>query len=581
MFSKLPGRTVTVSEKRETDDVRPPVRFGLHSKGFLVLTDNSASDSLTSIDLDPNVVSFHGNQFSFDQPKRKHQKEYQSNLSNGISVLQSLGLSTLELEKNKPLRRHSDTIFFPVSLQENASLYIYPWTSKKNHLSTHAPKIKEFVMTNCLFGASILGIDDQGNKYPLIDHNLEIEDIITKIVIDHSIHPYETMSFAALQGLCPLLKNIGNDDFVVRYHLPVIDYMLYGVHLYISGKIAFDALENFIEMVKERGEKHKRILLELARKEQIIIHIESPFDNLFPKEVNLSASKLLEQLSLSAIQIDRMKKEHPKFSHALSRTAKRGGHRVEDFKSIIDVLNTLDEFISSAVSHSTPTNERIETSRAPRELFEELCIENVLCHLVDNTEHPKYQLVWRDIIEGGEINRFSPLQQLFKVANVAFIAHSRLGLSDFEVCSLLPIDEKPIAQAYADLLASRFGHILCLSWFPPLLNYIDHEELTCIRHHKNNLFRLRVDLLRTNSETIRAYLTDYFKLPGDFWNIVDNIFSPPTLKEVSSDKDPGEKSLPEISVHDRNHCGLIGPHTLWQQDSRADKFARSQSAPPV
>jgi len=42
-------------------------------------------------------------------------------------------------------------------------------------------------MTNCLFGASILGVDGQENRCPLIDHNLQVGDMITRIIIDEGI----------------------------------------------------------------------------------------------------------------------------------------------------------------------------------------------------------------------------------------------------------------------------------------------------------------------------------------------------------------------------------------------------------
>ncbi len=571
MFS---SRLSTSEVREKAADISFPLetRMVSHQNGFLILKSATIPEALAD---GSNAVLFHGNEFSFEPPGKKHQKEYRKNVLNIHDFFCKVGLTLLESGTYSPLRRHSDTVFLPINLGGDFPFYIYPWISDKASLSTtDFPKIKQFVMANCLFGSSILGVDDQGNKYPLIDHNLEVQDIITNIEANDHVHPYEDMSFSALQGLLPLMRTMGDDSFSIRYHLPILDYMLYGVHLYISGKITFDAFENFIEQVEKRGRKHKEIIFNIAEKSGVTIYVESPFDNLFSSDIKLTASKLLEQLSLSTVQVDRMKQEHPKFSRALSRTAKRSGHRVEDFKSIIEILNTIDEFFadpSQAISESTADS----TLKSPRILFEELCIENILDHLTNNDKYLEYQQVWRAIIAGGEINRFSPLQQLFKVANVAFVARARVGHDNFEVCSLLPIDEKPIAQTYKDLLSSRFGHILCLSWFPPLLNYISHEENPHFKHHQHNLFRLRTDLFTVNQERIRAYLSDYFKLPLYFWSIVDESFYDHEIQKTTKafiSVAPVEAKLSNYSKD--------APHILWNPiDQKKLSITRSVSAP--
>jgi len=562
--SEVTEKAVDVSLPLETE-------MSAHQNGFLILKNSSTTEALAD---SSNVVLFHGNEFSFEPPGKKHQKEYRQNVSNINDFFCKFGLTLSGSEIHKPLRRHSDTIFLPVNLGGASPFYIYPWISDKALLSTTPfPKIKQFVMANCLFGSSILGVDDQGNKYPLIDHNLEVQDIITNIEVNDHVHPYEDMSFSALQGLFPLMRTMGDEVFSIRYHLPVLDYMLYGVYLYISGKITFDAFGNFIGQVEERGRKHKEIILHIAERAGVTIYVESPFDNLFSVDIKLTASKLLEQLSLSTAQVDRMKQEHPKFSRALSRTAKRSGHRVEDFKSIIEILNTIDEFITEP-SQTISESKADSTLKSPRILFEELCIENILDHLTNNDRYLEYQQVWRAIIAGGEINRFSPLQQLFKVANVAFVARARVGHDHFEVCSLLPIDEKPIAQAYRDLLSSRFGHILCLSWFPPLLNYVLHEENPHFKRHQHNLFRLRTDILSVNQERIRTYLSDYFKLPSYFWSIIDESFYDHEIQKII------QAFVPVIQVETKSSAYSNGSsHTLWNPVDQKLSITRSVSAP--
>lgn len=542
-----------------------------HKHGSLILKN---SDTTESSDSNSDILFFHGNEFSFQQPSKKHRKEYRQNLSEISAFFNNAGLTLSNIEIYKPLRRHSDTIFFPIDLGANSPFYIYPWLSDKTSVLTETfPKIKQFVMANCLFGASILGVDYQGNKYPLIDHHLEVKDIIINIEVDENVHPYEDMSFSALQGLLPLIQKIGDENFSIRYHLPVIDYILYGVHLYISGKVTFDAFKTFVEQVKERGRKHKEIIINIAKRTGINIDVESPFDNLFSVGTEITASKLLEQLSLSTAQLNRMQEEHPKLSHCLNRIAKRSGHRVDDFKAIIAILNTIDELFTEPAQALSESNEDNKLN-SPRILFEELCIENILDHLIKNEAYPEYQQVWTKIIASGEINRFTPLQQLFKVANVAFIARASIGHSKFEVCSLLPIDEKPIAQSYKDSLSEQFGHILCLSWFPPLLNYISHEENQSSKHYQNNLFRLRTDLVRVDQENVRECLSDYFKLPSDFWSIIDRFFCGRENSEINEAFIPVAENEQKPSVYPINYS-----QTLWSPDDKKIPITRSISFP--
>lgn len=532
----------------------------LHPSGFFIIRD-SFQESV----VDSNTLLFHGDILSFDGSFEK--KEYTTNLDKGRIFLESIGLSSAQLSGgSRPLRRHSDTLFFPVLLQNQMPLYISPClpegeASSSNYVTT---KVKEFLMTNCLFGSSILGVDEAGNKVPLIDHNLKVLDMIVKVELNDAAHPYEAMSFSAIQGLLPLLKRIGADDFVIRYHLPILDYMLYGIHLYINGTITFDVLEDFIEQIKKRGEKHRSIIFALAAKENINIQVESPFDNLFSEDIELSASKLLEQLSLSSVQIERMKEEDPTFARVLSRIAKRGGHKVQDFRFIIDILNVFDEFPLEVVYSVSDGG----SAKSPRELFEDLCIENILDHLKTNDRCPEYQKVWQDIINGEEITRFSPFQQLFKVANLAFVARSRLLYgNEFEVCSLLPADEKPIAQAYKQLLAPKFGDILCLSWFPPILNYVEHEESNSTKHYKNNLFRLRPDLVKIDYDAMKSYLANYFGLSLDFWQIVDNVF----LGNVAKDN---------LVIDNDQDIGLNTPAALWRFGQISPASSHALSAYP-
>jgi hypothetical protein len=274
----------------------------------------SESEQEKFVERNGRVIFFHGNEYSFEESHcNKHKSEFRSNVTFASNLLRRIGV----VQRNgTPLRHHSDVAFLPVALTESSTAYIHPWLSvSKSYFNEKIhtlPKTKEFVTAGCLFGGAITGIDAQGNRYPLIDHHLQVIDPMIKIIVDESIHPYEMLNFGVLEGLFRLMPQMNTSpEFVVRYHLPVVDYLLYGVQLFVTGKMTLGALEEFISQVNLRGKKHRDIIERLAAQTQIKIRIESPFDALFPHRTKISATSIFRQLSLTAEQILRLKSECP------------------------------------------------------------------------------------------------------------------------------------------------------------------------------------------------------------------------------------------------------------------------------
>lgn len=445
--------------------------------------------------------------------------------------------------------------------------------AKKNNteLDQQAEKIKfdEFILANCLFGASLLGVDAAGKKYPMIDHDLKVDSIIERIeVVDNNqLHPYEVMMFASFDKLAALMHHTGNKHFVVRYHLPVVDYMLYGLHTYIIGVMSFAAFDEYIKVVKERGIIHSNILTALARKNNLNLLIESPFDNFASDISSMSAEKLLGLIRLDSSQLARFKAGDGATESSKTQLQQLEIHFSRqrkdlcDFQALIDTLATVDDFgdgrgerVGSSIEGGSVQALPVSKEYTPstyeiRMLLEKLCIENILKRLrgtvpsvFDGKKSCHNQMhadIWNEIERNQYVTSYDPLSKLFQVANTTLLA-LRSGKTK---CSLLPIDEKPIPESYQKIFSEHFGNITCLSWLPPVNNcYNSSDDLARNKsNYINNLFRLRTDLYAIDKKVFRRQVAIAMKLGEDFWDVLAH-FSSSESQNLSEDAN-GDASL--------------------------------------
>lgn len=489
--------------------------------------------------------------------------------------------------------------------EDLSGLYVFPWVTDKTSMlsggsnntqvagkkgkkakisaeGVEAPaervKFDEFVLANCLFGASILGVDANGKKYPMIDHNLEVDSPIEKIEVDNSrLHPYEIMMFASFDKLSALMHYAAVEDFVVRYHLPVVDYMLYGLHSYIIGVMSFDAFDKYIKAVKERGRIHENILTALAQKNRLNLHIESPFDNFSHDIDDMSAKKLLGIIRLDDLQLTEFKegvKETERGEKRLNQLQNNFRHQQKDlcdFKDLIDTLATLDDFDDNApmeVASSKVFSDSAGVSKGYtpptyeiRMLLERLCIENILKHLRGNVSpvadgqqiyrSKTHAAIWNEIRDKEIVTSYSPLSKLFQVANTTLLVPQ----GKVRTCSLLPIDEKPIPESYKQKLAEHFGHITCLSWLPPINNCQNspNDFAKNRSNYINNLFRLRLDLFRVDEDVLREQMTSAMGLEPSFWSVLDEAFVAVSRKVESDEVDTDSLTTSEGIQSDREN----------------------------
>jgi hypothetical protein len=496
----------------------------------------------------PNDLNLHGDNIKpfsaatkFKKNSKVKVKECKALHETAEKTALSIGLALTEPSKSSPLinTHHRDSCFFQDNLSQ---LHVFPWKAgaSKEPDDSLVPlqpvKFKEFVLANCLFGANLRGIDDNGRKYPLIDHDLKVQDVITDIELGDGLHPYETMVFACFEKLAPLMKSISDENFTVRYHLPVIDYMLYGLHSYISGIMSLSAFEKYVETVAERGNQHKKILKNIAIKNGLTLTIESPFDGLCDASRTLDSNKLLSIIGLSEPQLNDFKAHIRNLENGdaklakLEKTCRRTNFDPHKFADLIRILAVVDGYFDT---ETIPDNSFYEPhTQDIRLLLETICIDNILDRLKTSASCLGYSAIWNNISAKKLVTSFSPLEQLFKVANTTVIACAQEHNSPGAVCSLLPIDEKPIPTSYSNLLAEHYGDVFCLSWLPPVFNYLNSpaDISTGKPNLLNNLFRFRSDIFELNQDIFQKKLTSALDLQTSFWRVL----LPQTAEPISN-----------------------------------------------
>ena len=189
----------------------------------------------------------------------------------------------LNKQKNLPkelqLLQHRDEIFLPLD-----GLFVFPWQSKNDETFAFTG-FDEFVTAQCLFGASLKGRDARSVLHSLIKHDITFEggEKIEFIEFDFDkANPYEDMLLREFEKHVALMKKFSSTQPpVVRYHLPYLDYVLFGVELFISGRITLNALGELFSTIFKKKNQYVERIQKICADQNVKIIIESPFANLF------------------------------------------------------------------------------------------------------------------------------------------------------------------------------------------------------------------------------------------------------------------------------------------------------------
>jgi hypothetical protein len=156
---------------------------------------------------------------------------------------------------------------------EGQLLYVYPsmvttkdlkGKSRDIRLSKEMidPEVQDVISGVCLFGASSVTVSaENGRKYHLVDPD-EMETIdspITEIEEKNDRHPYEIEAASRLTGF---LNFVNTKELNVSFHVPRLEYWLYGLQLYEKGLMSNKLLQQWFSTVNKRSERMKDLLRE-------------------------------------------------------------------------------------------------------------------------------------------------------------------------------------------------------------------------------------------------------------------------------------------------------------------------------
>lgn len=332
---------------------------------------------------------------------------------------------------NKTRREES---FLPFVLQDpqqkNIGFYLYPWIPC-NHKDFKFSGFKQFVVAGCIFGAFIKGRDQYDATFELIKHDIRFHASQKIVDIECNLtmfSAYETMLFSEFEKLAVLMKRLTKkgEPTQLCYHLPYYDYILFGVELFIRGRMTLPALNLFFKAIFLRKKQHENEINRICLLHDIRVKIGSPFENLFGELTS----------------------------------------RDEYAQFILNKLGLSDEEVEPALD--------IELQNEKEKTLVQRCLK-ILRTNSDNEEHRQ---IWENFIDTNEQELIN-LEQLFKMANALMIALASKRQGDFETCSLLPLSEKQIQVSFADFnkkLNIKYPIVFNITTLDPLISYDNNNK---------------------------------------------------------------------------------------------------------
>lgn len=198
-------------------------------------------------------------------------------------------------------KKFHDEVYLPwCFVKENevvGGAYIYAWEcggkgkEPKQFPSKNNP-IQAFATGMCLFGDDLIGIDQFKQLHPLTNSKNNLEGkTICAIQESKEKHPYTNLTQGMLQNLLPLIKACAAKDSKIYFHLPVPEYIVYGIKMRVYGQMSKDIFYEYLKLVIAHGKEVKNAIKQIADAFNIYIEFTSPLDIL-----NLDHTSKIEEL---------------------------------------------------------------------------------------------------------------------------------------------------------------------------------------------------------------------------------------------------------------------------------------------
>ncbi len=305
--------------------------------------------------------------------------------------------------------------------EEKFGFMIQPWLSEGNVKKFIPAGFKRYVMASCMFGTSIQAADGfLGGKFSIIKHDIKLYSgqKIGAILAEEERCFYEEGQFEVFSTLVHMMKRLGHANFDVYLHLPSIDYLLFGVRLYIEGKMTDEALAEFFIIVADKREGLIARFQAIFQSNGINAAISSPFDSLLGSAVWSDKEKIMSEM--------------------------------------LGILGLTD------LKDST------------QEQVVQRCLSLVM---EEGSDFPSKQaMVWRDFVNyiAGQKENIKSLEELFKIGNAVMVGIATQTFLPNEICSLLPYSEMQIQRGYAKCskkAPEKYVPLCNVTYFDPILGY--------------------------------------------------------------------------------------------------------------
>jgi hypothetical protein len=327
------------------------------------------------------------------------------------------------------VERYREEYYLPMAyLYKNRPIggnYLHIWESgtvgqlKVPRLSVSLQPVKEFFTGGCMLGSTLYGVDQFGNQHPLTNpyHKMDEGSVVQLVVCPHSSHPDEIVTRESLRNSVALIKVLGQGySPVLRYHLPLANYLIYGINWFFQGKLSKAALTQYVDHVKARSAVQRQVIEKIACESDIEINIFSTLDVLGLAES--PSERILENL-FSVIGL-------PSCSF--------------DQLGVEDLLPLRSQMIDKIIAY----------------LSLDCFVGEVWGHIQNKVDEGSFSFEAGDLLS---------INYMDYSANLAIAAKSH---GDREVVSLLPSHESPVSYWYKKTFAEKFGAVLCFQWLSPV-----------------------------------------------------------------------------------------------------------------
>lgn len=372
------------------------------------------------------------------------------------------GAQSLPADRPAIVNRQNGEVFFalPVGQGTEASgSYVYPWRSSTSDAEPVSPAVfagcKQFVSASCLFGASLSGEDANGYAIPLIKHDIEFASgqQIGAIRVHSDNLYYKNLMQEDLKQTLKIIQHYeapstAGKPTQLLMHVPYLDYILFGVRLYLRNQMTLEALKSLAKVVLDEKKAYQAIIQSQCDAAGIAVKIVSPFEGLI-EGIDMSlapevvADQILDRLGLCD------------FTPSEDITVQNQ----DEFAFTNFALHQLGSKCFLPETDTKTGKVKKIGGREPTPIEDNKFKRNTA---FDPTrEGPEWQ-VWHDLtniaLNTWQSGKKFGVEELLHLGNAAVVAFAAQSQSPGGVCSLLPVSEKQIQLGYQSRVRQALDH---------------------------------------------------------------------------------------------------------------------------